>query len=63
MDVDFVADEMESSMEVDPDPSDPLGIPNMATGAQNWTCTGADNYFKKQKFCLISIYYTRLAFS
>ena len=47
MDVDFVADEMESAMEVDPDPSDPLGIPNMAAGAQNWTCTGADNYFKK----------------
>jgi hypothetical protein len=28
MDVDFVADEMEIAMEVDPDPSDPLGIPN-----------------------------------
>jgi hypothetical protein len=38
---------MESAMEVDPDPSDPLDIPNIAAGAQNWTCTGANNYFKK----------------
>jgi hypothetical protein len=44
--VDFVADEMESAMEVDPDPSDPFGIPSMAAGDQNWTCTRADNYFK-----------------
>ncbi|KDR12024.1 hypothetical protein L798_14180 [Zootermopsis nevadensis] len=47
IDEDFVADEMESVMEFDPDLSDPFGIPNMATGALNWTCIGADIYFKR----------------
>jgi hypothetical protein len=44
----FVADEMESAMEVDPDPSNPFGVYNMAAGAQNLTCVGAGNYFKKK---------------
>lgn len=32
MDVDFVAGEMENTMEVGPDPPDPLGIPDTVVG-------------------------------
>lgn len=41
----FVAGEMESAMKIDPDPTDPLGTPNMEAGTQNQICIGSDNYF------------------
>lgn len=53
MDLNFVYDEMESGMEVDSDPPDPLGIPSVVA-ARNWTYSGAE------KFNLISIYYTKM---
>lgn len=43
MDLDFIYDEMESGMEVDSDPPDPLGIPN-TVAAQNWTYSGAEKF-------------------
>lgn len=47
MNVDFVAENMESGMAFDTDESDPLGVPNMEARAQNLIFPVADNYLKK----------------
>ena len=39
LNIHFIADEMEKLMKINPDPCNPHGIPNMAAGAQNQTCT------------------------
>lgn len=49
MDVDFVADEMQSIVEVNTDQSETVGIPNMVARFLNWTCTEVDKYVKKKK--------------
>lgn len=46
MDVDFVAVEMQSIVEVGTDQSETVGIPNMVAGFLNWTYTEVDKYVK-----------------